>query len=183
MFSFYHIPVKLISYLLVQEIFSCKGIHSPPTSLSQLADHPHWSQLFYPSLSCIKVNRSVTKQFRVESSLDWEGHHWVFTYALTSSSHSIQDRSTAVAIIETILHKLSKHCNSPTEKITVFRHYFYNIKKGDFACFISGIVTKSHPFCVYTWNLPFSKIIFLVWRPKLPFFGKRETFFRSGGFE
>jgi len=43
-----------------------------------------WSPSMVPSLSDIKgCCCSINKQFSIDSFLDWEGHHWVFTLTLS----------------------------------------------------------------------------------------------------
>jgi len=70
---------------------------------------------------------------------------------------------------------------SRPKKSPCFVAIFYNIEK---RVILRALLPESWLkvtlFGFYTRNLPFSKIILLVWHPKSPFFGKWETFFSVG---
>jgi len=87
----YHTAVKLIikkcchpdllfPHLLTPRQHFCAGIIVLP--ISSIGHNSN------PILSYIKGCRSIHKQFSIDSFLDWEGHHWVFTHALSSNSHT-----------------------------------------------------------------------------------------------
>jgi len=66
------------------------------------------------------------------------------------------------------------------KKSQCFVAIFYNIKKGDFACFIAGIVTRSHPFWVLHPKSPFFKNYFFSLAPEIALFWKKGDFFSVG---
>jgi len=54
-----------------------------------LVDRPHWSHLWFNSLSYIKGCRSISKLYSIDSFLYWKGRHWVFTKLTNFYSHTL----------------------------------------------------------------------------------------------
>jgi len=97
MFNVFHIPIKLI--------------HTPSDSTSeqsklapsQPAGFTSWFPFLIipdPCLYFIEWFRSINKQFSIDSLLDWEGHHWVFTCSHPNTYTHSSDYSTVLANIE-----------------------------------------------------------------------------------
>jgi len=144
MFNFFHIPVKLISRLvqngpLAPTAFDINHFSTWYTRSSNqlvpMVDPPHSPKLL-SDLPYIKGSCFVKKQFSIDSFLDWEGHHRVFTRShipmpTLSSDHSTKHttmKSYRTNIFSTRQNKRIGNSNQRTLLWCDFYSHFMTLK-------------------------------------------------------